>query len=268
MSKIYDALRRAEEENRPDDEGTRAASPGAPPDGLSARHRAVPLAGSPLTPARHAAARPAVALDQIVEQDLGALRTSIDGLLPRGHRRIAFASLGPEEGTSTMVAGFIRLLAADQSLRVAAIDANMLAPRLPALIGGESSPGLADVLTGSVAAEAALVALEGTNVHLLPAGKTNARLLHFDASTVERVFASFAGYDYTVIDCPPLLAWAHSPALASEADGVVLVVRWSRTKREVVQRGLDALRGGGARVLGVVLNRRQYPIPEFLYRRA
>ncbi len=259
MSKIYDALRRAEEEGRPGDE---AASEAA------ARQRAVPLAGGPLAPARRAAPRPAVALDQAVEQDLGALRTSIDSLLPRGQRRIAFASLGPEEGTSTIVAGFTRLLASDHALRIAVIDANLLAPQLAAAMGGEDSPGLADVLAGSMGPEAALVSLDGTNVHLLPAGKANPRLLHFEPQSIERVFATFGGYDYTLIDCPPLLAWAHSPAMAAEADGVVLVLRWGRTKREVVQRGLDALRVGGARVLGVVLNRRQYPIPEFLYRRA
>lgn len=264
MSKIYDALRRADEEGRPEGTGSGAGAPGAP----SAPERSLPLATSPLTPARHAQPKPAIALDQIVEQDLGALRTSIDGMLPRGRRRIAFASLGPEEGTSSLVAGFVRLLAADRSLRLAAVDANMLAPKLTTLMGGDTSPGFADVLAGSLGVEAALTGLDGTNVHLLPAGKTNARLLHFDGAAIERVMASFAGYDYTLVDCPPLLAWPHSPALASHADGVVLVVRWGRTKREVVERGLDALRSGGARVLGVVLNRRQYPIPEFLYRRA
>jgi hypothetical protein len=49
--------------------------------------------------------------------------------------------------------------------------------------------------------------------------------------------------------------------------GTTVVVRSGRTKREVVQRSLDQLRKYGARVLGVVMNRQQYVIPEFIYRR-
>ncbi len=271
MSKIYDAMRRADDEGGPERPQPAAAEPrpaGAPVPLPAVRERTVTLASAPLTPARRATPKAAVVLDQVIEQDLAALRTSIDSLLPRGTRRIAFACLGPEEGTTSIVAGFTRLLAADRTLQIAAIDANLLAPRLGGVLGAENAPGVADILIGSIGPEAALTALEGTRVHVLPAGKTNARLLHLEAHALERLMASFAGYDYTLIDCPPLLAWAHTPALAAEADGVVLVVRWGRTKREVIERGLDAARAAGARVLGVVLNRRQYPIPEFLYRRA
>ena len=54
---------------------------------------------------------------------------------------------------------------------------------------------------------------------------------------------------------------------ASSTDGVVLVVRANRTRREVVQKAIDVLNKARCRLLGVVLNDRRYPIPGFIYRR-
>ena len=50
-------------------------------------------------------------------------------------------------------------------------------------------------------------------------------------------------------------------------DGVVLVVQAERTKREVVQRSMESIANFQGNILGVVLNRKKYYIPEFLYRR-
>ena len=55
--------------------------------------------------------------------------------------------------------------------------------------------------------------------------------------------------------------------LAAQTDGTILVVRAARTKREVVQRALETMGKFQGRVLGAILNRQQYVIPEFIYRR-
>ncbi|MBK7495467.1 MAG: hypothetical protein IPI28_08755 [Candidatus Omnitrophica bacterium] len=55
--------------------------------------------------------------------------------------------------------------------------------------------------------------------------------------------------------------------LCALCDGVVLVVKTRKTKREVIQYSQELLVKAGARELGVVLNRVRYYIPEFIYRR-
>jgi Mrp family chromosome partitioning ATPase len=47
----------------------------------------------------------------------------------------------------------------------------------------------------------------------------------------------------------------------------VLVVEAARTSREVAGGLVDSLRDGGVRVLGAVLNKRKFYIPEWIYRR-
>jgi Mrp family chromosome partitioning ATPase len=50
-------------------------------------------------------------------------------------------------------------------------------------------------------------------------------------------------------------------------DGVVLVVHCGRTKRETVERSIKQVQQFRGKVLGVVLNRKRYYIPDFIYRR-
>ena len=55
--------------------------------------------------------------------------------------------------------------------------------------------------------------------------------------------------------------------MTAAMDGIVLVVQCERTKREIVQRALGMIGQFNGKVLGIVLNRKKYYIPEFIYRR-
>jgi len=54
-------------------------------------------------------------------------------------------------------------------------------------------------------------------------------------------------------------------SLASQVDGVLLVVACERTKWQVLETAQQRLVGSGGKVLGVILNRRKHYIPRFLY---
>jgi Mrp family chromosome partitioning ATPase len=55
--------------------------------------------------------------------------------------------------------------------------------------------------------------------------------------------------------------------MCAYVDGVVMVVQAGKTKREVVQRSMDAIARYEGNILGVILNRKKYYIPGFLYKR-
>jgi Mrp family chromosome partitioning ATPase len=76
-----------------------------------------------------------------------------------------------------------------------------------------------------------------------------------------------SGYDWILVDGPPVLESPDAASLAVVADGVLVVVQAGRTKRPVLARSVDLLNRAGGRVLGIVLNRRRLEIPEFIYRR-
>jgi Mrp family chromosome partitioning ATPase len=83
----------------------------------------------------------------------------------------------------------------------------------------------------------------------------------------ESLDAIAGGYDWIVIDGPPVLESPDAATLGAVADGVVVVVQAGRTKRPVLTRSVDLLSRAGGRMLGMVLNRRRLEIPDFIYRR-
>jgi hypothetical protein len=74
-------------------------------------------------------------------------------------------------------------------------------------------------------------------------------------------------FEYAVIHAAPALHHGITALLAHVADGVVLVVNAGETRKIAAQKAKAVLQTANARLLGTVLNRRTFPIPERLYRR-
>jgi Mrp family chromosome partitioning ATPase len=74
-------------------------------------------------------------------------------------------------------------------------------------------------------------------------------------------------YQYILIDCPSLREAEHAVILASLVDGVVLVVEANRTQKDQFLYAEQAIENAGGRILGHVLNKRTYVIPDWLHRR-
>jgi capsular exopolysaccharide synthesis family protein len=63
-----------------------------------------------------------------------------------------------------------------------------------------------------------------------------------------------AAFDVVIIDCPPVLPVTDALTLSSKVDGVVLVYRVAKTKRDMLRRAKLQLENVGADICGVVLN--------------
>jgi receptor protein-tyrosine kinase len=209
-------------------------------------------------------------LDDVFTRELSSLRASIEQILPDyPQRTLLIAGSLPGEGSSTVAARFSQLLAEDSRMRVALIDAdfrNAEARTVPAV---ERGHGLASVLGGSLAPGRAFRATSRDGLDILPSEGVTPDPYVLCTPEHTGPFIDFVRgqYHYALLDAAPVLSAPETSVLAGSVDGVVLVVRAGRTKREAVQRAIERLRDRGARVLGVVMNRQQYVIPEFIYRR-
>jgi Mrp family chromosome partitioning ATPase len=74
-------------------------------------------------------------------------------------------------------------------------------------------------------------------------------------------------FDNILVDCRPLKYSSEAAVLASTADGVVVVVEAGRTRHEEILNAQRTIEVAGGKLLGFVLNKRRYPVPEWLYRR-
>jgi Mrp family chromosome partitioning ATPase len=74
-------------------------------------------------------------------------------------------------------------------------------------------------------------------------------------------------FRYVLIDAPPINRYADASLLGRIADGLVMILEANKTRRETCQRAKETLETAGVPLLGVVLNKRTFPIPEGLYHR-
>jgi protein-tyrosine kinase len=76
-----------------------------------------------------------------------------------------------------------------------------------------------------------------------------------------------AQFTLVIVDSPPILSSHQTSAFSAAADCVVLVVEAERTRTADLERARATLEQLGARILGVVLNKRRHRVPSFLRRR-
>jgi capsular exopolysaccharide synthesis family protein len=61
-------------------------------------------------------------------------------------------------------------------------------------------------------------------------------------------------FDVIILDCTPLIAVTDATVLATQVDGVILVIKSGATRRKILQRGVKQLRDVQATIIGAVLN--------------
>lgn len=174
----------------------------------------------------------------------------------QGLRSIVVTSPSGSEGKTTTAAN-VAVAFAQQGMRVLLVDCDFYRARLHQVFGVANSPGLADLLLGSVAVEQVVRPTQVERVSVIPAGPlppvNPTDLLGGDV--MKSLLASLsADFELVVLDTPPVLTNANAPILATQTDGVVLVVRAGQTDRDSAREAMQQLATVGARVLGTVLN--------------
>jgi capsular exopolysaccharide synthesis family protein len=72
-------------------------------------------------------------------------------------------------------------------------------------------------------------------------------------------FRNTQKFDYIIFDTPPLLPVADAQIIASYVQATVLVVNASKTSRKVLQQGKQILNRTSTHVIGVAINKSQWP---------
>ena len=188
---------------------------------------------------------------------------AVDGQGKLRNRVVAFTSATQGEGVSYVVNVMAKELAAQTQRRVLRVDA--------AAFGGLC---LADPNhISSHCEETEIDNLLTLSIAELPRRMTAPAVgvaSDWDASSEYRKACLDAlrwNYDYILIDCPSPAVSSDATTLAPIIDGVAVVVKAAQTRRGQIQHCQKMIEGAGGNFLGFVLNQRQYPVPDWLYRR-
>jgi capsular exopolysaccharide synthesis family protein len=254
MSRIFDALRKAESERNQAPAATRTAAAwgeagGGPVlAGDAIEHLPAVRCGAPDR------GRRATTPGDAGEETFRVLRHRVE--LIRRRRplsKLLVTSAIPKEGKTTVATNLAVALARSSS-RVLLVDADLRHPGIDGALGLAPAAGLGDWLDGRVEFGAVLRRVEPHNFVYLSAGKPHenpAEVLR-RAPLAEFLAASGATFDWVVIDSPPLVPFVDAHHLATLADGVLVVLRQNVTPRPAIAQAFAAL--DRAFVAGAVLN--------------
>jgi Mrp family chromosome partitioning ATPase len=203
-------------------------------------------------------------------RELGLLKNSLESALgANGKRSLLFASSTSEEGTTTIVSNFARLLSIQTKGRILLVEMNARKPSLYWRLGLKSQFGITHLLDGRKTLDAVVQPGPQNAFDVIHVGESDPVKIqvNLDRTFPDLLQTAMQRYDTVLVDAPPVIGAPEVPPMTSVVDGVVIVVRAGKTKREVVQRSLDMIGQLEGNVVGLVLNRKKYYIPDFVYRR-
>lgn len=270
MAKVYEALRKAEEERkrRTGDVSPTVQPLDVPPEPAEPKARLAAPAKTALldklrfrgagrdTSAEANKRRISVLQpDSYVAEQFRALRGRIDALASqRPVRSLCVSSPLAGEGKTTAAINLSAVTAMSVGRRVLLVDCDMRRPKVHQALGLRPEAGLAEVLTGEVSLDEALLKVEGMNLDVLavrgrpanPSELLGSPAMH---DLVEEVTNR---YDRVIFDTPAALGVPDTKAVAEMCDGIVVVVRADYTSQQDLEAALDIL--DRRRLLGLVLN--------------
>jgi len=184
-------------------------------------------------------------------------------------RLVVVSGMESGNGCSWICARMAEVLASQVSGSVCVVDANLRTPGLHREFGVSNHYGLTNALQVSEPIRRFVTSLSRPNLWLLSCGAEIEGMQSMLGSDRMRALLPELQreFDYVLIDAPPMEAGDDSVMLSRHAEGIVLVLRAHSTRRETARKAVRDLEQANVRVLGAVLNRRTFPVPESIYRK-
>ena len=185
-----------------------------------------------------------------------SLRTNIlFSAADRELKTLVVCSANQREGKTTSVI-YLGTTMAQSGQRTLLIDSDMRRPRLHKSTGVALTPGLSNLLIGDDDYDALIKPTEVKDMFVLPCGPTPpnpAELLL--TRRFEIVLGELAKrFDRIILDSPPIQPVTDAVVLSKRVDGVILVVRASKTMRDELRRSARMIRDVGGSIVGVIVN--------------
>ncbi len=167
---------------------------------------------------------------------------------------VMITSALPQEG-KTFFASSLARNAAQAGQRVLLMDCDLRRPTVAKNIAVSPGYELDDHMFSGIAVNRD--SYSDLDIITMPSGGRSPQDL-FASEQMRNLLTKLRGhYDMIVLDTPPVLAVSDARILSALADTVVLVVRWQRTPKKMVQSAVMLLRSSEANLVGTVMTQVQ-----------
>jgi capsular exopolysaccharide synthesis family protein len=192
----------------------------------------------------------------LVSEEFRSLRSRLYLLRKvRPVQKLVVTSPLPQEGKTLVAANLARVFAKQAGSRVLLIDANLRSSGLPAVLGAPAVPGLSDYLAGGFEPTSVIQRGPTENLFFIPGGATVPNPSELIGNgRFELLLDSVAPvYDWIIIDSPPAIPVSDARLLAGFCDGVLMLVNAGTTPFELAQKACAEF--SQTQLVGVILNR-------------
>ena len=175
----------------------------------------------------------------------------------RSPRSIMLTSALPGEGKSYVSANLAISIAQSIQEYVLLIDCDIRVPSIHTRFGFGDVSGLSDYLTKDVPLSSLILKTPINKLSILPGGKPphnpSELLSSQQMSKLLQEVKNRYSDRYIVIDSPPPKLTAESAVISRQVDGVLLVIEYGATPREMISDLIDVI--GKEKILGVIFNK-------------
>lgn len=175
--------------------------------------------------------------------------------LNQNFRSVLVTSPLANEGKTTTAVN-LSIVLAQAGHRVLLVDCDLRLPAVHRVFELDNQRGLTNVLLQQLKPDETALPGPVPGLNVLPSGPIPPNPADlFGSEQMRRIWpALYEKYDYIVVDSPPVLNVTDAALLSSQVDGVLLVVRATRTRIESLQEAESQLKRANARIIGVILN--------------
>jgi receptor protein-tyrosine kinase len=147
------------------------------------------------------------------------------------------------------------LALAEAENNVLLVDGDLRRPKLDKYLNLIGSVGFSTVLAGRASLHEALQKTRFRGLTVLTSGAIppNPSELLGSLATRKVLSEMRSGFDYVIVDSSPVLPVTDAAILASVVDGVLIIARFGKTKREQLAHAVRNLKNVEARLLGAML---------------
>jgi len=196
--------------------------------------------------------------DSPVVEAYKALRTNlVFSSVDREVKTVVITSAVPNEGKSRTAAN-LALVLAQAGHPTLLVDADFRRPSQHRMFGRVRNVGLSNLFVQDMPESALFIPDEQVkDLVILASGPTPPNPSELLGSAQMKALLSRfrKGFDYVVIDTPPVNAVTDAPVLAANTDAAILVIDTNKATYPAVQHAKQALERVGAKVLGSVMNK-------------
>jgi len=199
-----------------------------------------------------------------------ALRTNfLRTVQDKSMKAILITSANHYEGKTTTAVNLALAMSDLPGLRTLLIDSDLRYPTIHSRLTLNQSPGLTEILEGSIGLDSGIIHTEKENLKVITSGNLSSYPVELleTGKLRELVRELKSQFDLILVDSPPVIPYSDATVLSSQVDGVLLVIQSGKTPKDDIHQAYATLQDNQANILGAVLNKQKHFVPERIYKR-